>query len=316
MKRFFLAVAGPSFALSGLSCNVALVDCSKVSLDVCGNTQGCLALEAQPVRAPDDASMTCLMPLQFVSCGGQRTCDKVLPSRTKDPAGKEWVLQSPCVPAGWTQTHTNATINDCATCQSLSVPVCTTTDYCRTFSGRRIYAPQSCLLGEHTVGCTDVTANCELMASRLFDLQGEEWIVPGRCIPSGWHDSASRNTTLGICALADGGVDQDGSSDGDGASADCASLSVTACAATAGCQVIEGQPIDHQRACVKPRQAVGCQRPAFVLCGQAVTRATDPNGVEWSFSSTCIPTGWTNATGTDAYFPDCSSLRGPDAADH
>jgi hypothetical protein len=70
--------------------------------------------------------------------------------------------------------------------------------------------------------------------------------------------------------------------------------------------VLEGQDIVSQRSCVLPRKAAGWQR-ADVGCGDAFTRATDPGGKEWTFSSTCVPMGWTNVSGTNAYFPECSA---------
>ncbi|MDB4981031.1 MAG: hypothetical protein JWM82_1783 [Myxococcales bacterium] len=311
MTRFLLAALGLSLTLTAASsCNLSLVDCTKVSVDACGNTRGCLLLYAEPVRAPDDPAKACLLPALPVSCGNPHICDKQSPSLAQDATGKRWLLQSACVPAGWTRLSTSASFDACPSCQRLTVLTCASDDSCQKVYGRRIDATRSCLLTEEAVGCYDAATVCNGgHATRWVDASGQEWILPASCPGPGLTNSTSRNTTLGLCASSDGG-DPDGGGNGDAANVDCASLPFATCAATAGCRVLEGQQINQQRSCVLPSKAAGCQRDNNI-CGAALTRATDPTGKEWVFPSTCIPTGWTSATGNDAFVPDCSSLGGP-----
>ena len=285
-----------------LSCSSSSpLDCRKVSLDVCGRTPGCLLLEAHPVYLPEEPSMACALESQFVACGVALTCNVLAPSGAKDPAGREWVLLSPCVPEGWTQTAASAMVKACPICQSISLSACAGATYCQVAQARQIDREGTCLLPAQDVSCQPPASASVVFHRRIVDPSGTEWITSSNFIPPGWHDSTSRNTTLGDCATSDGGGDG-----GDAAAVDCGLLSIPACAATAGCRVLEGQEIVSQRSCVLPRKAVGCQR-ADVGCGDAFTRATDPGGKEWSFSSTCVPEGWTNVSGNNASFPECSA---------
>ena len=102
--------------------------------------------------------MTCLLEPQIVSCGLALTCDVLALSQAKDSAGREWVLMSPCVPGGWTQTSASATAKTCTICQVLSLSECVGATYCRAAQARQIDAQRSCLLPEEDVSCQPTTS--------------------------------------------------------------------------------------------------------------------------------------------------------------
>jgi hypothetical protein len=234
-----------------------------------------------------------------LSAGGSAFgCGTVSTLRAKDAMGREWVVRSSCLPDGWTQTADRADVKTCAACQSLSLAACAATSYCQVAQARKIDGQRTCLLPEQDVSCVPTTEAPASVRRRVVDPDGDEWITSGSFIPAGWHDSTSRNTTLGDCPATDGG--------GDATAADCSSLSVAACAATAGCGVVEAQEI--RGACLLPKRAVGCLTIGMA-CGELLTRAKDPGGKEWRFSTTCIPAGWTNAPGNTS-LPECSATGG------
>lgn len=70
---------------------------------------------------------------------------------------------------------------------------------------------------------------------------------------------------------------------------ECAKLTVGQCAAGKECQVLEAQ-LQAPR-CASEFEAVDCAS-ALTGCGAAETRAQDPQGRQWLFLSTCIPSGW------------------------
>jgi hypothetical protein len=258
---FLILAAHPSCSSSSLR-----FDCSQVSLDKCGSTPACLPLEGQPIyAAPDSSATACVLPPEFVGCGATVTCDKLAPSRAKDPMGREWVVLSPCLPEGWTQTSASEAVALCPVCETLSLAECTTTTYSVTAKAQQIDAKRTCLLPAQDIGCESIKPAPVPYERRVIDPSGNEWITSTNFIPPGFHDSTSRNTTLGECVSADGGSD----GGGDDADVDCEALSVTACAATPGCGVLEGQQILSD-SCLKPKQAAGCQR-ADVGCGEALT---------------------------------------------
>ena len=71
---------------------------------------------------------------------------------------------------------------------------------------------------------------------------------------------------------------------------DCSLLTVEQCAAGKDCQVIEAQL--RSPTCQSGLEAVGCSTISQG-CGDALTRAKDPDGRVWLFRTTCIPHGWT-----------------------
>ncbi len=71
---------------------------------------------------------------------------------------------------------------------------------------------------------------------------------------------------------------------------DCSMLTVEQCAAGEDCEVLEAQLRSPQ--CENEFEAVGCSSISDG-CGDALTRAQDPDGREWLFRTTCIPFGWT-----------------------
>ena len=114
---------------------------------------------------------------------------------------------------------------------------------------------------------------------------------------TGAAGSGGSGGTAGAAGNASGG--SAGTTPGQDAG-QCASVAMADCAATAGCQVLSAQRIYND--CVGPRTDVGC---GALGCGALMTRATDPNGNDWLFPSTCIPAGWKNATGASS-LPECS----------
>jgi hypothetical protein len=71
----------------------------------------------------------------------------------------------------------------------------------------------------------------------------------------------------------------------------CEQLSISECRKDSACAVIGGTPLDAEAMCKLEGASAGCAEKGRT-CGAAFTYASDPDGVLWEFSSTCVPDGW------------------------
>lgn len=124
----------------------------------------------------------------------------------------------------------------------------------------------------------------------------------GKAGPAGGGAAGSGGSAVGGAAGSAGSSGSAGSAPTPGQDAgQCAKVAIADCASTAGCEPLYARRIYTN--CLGARTEVGCGAPG---CGSTITRATDPNGKDWRFSSTCIPAGWTNMTMQDVELPQCS----------
>ncbi len=104
-------------------------------------------------------------------------------------------------------------------------------------------------------------------------------------------------------AAATGGVVDLGGSGGAPDSSTCSALTLDTCASNVNCQGLSGQPITGEPLCLGAFQVIACGTK--VGCDPSATRATDPQGHDWVFPSTCIPAGWMNSSQSGTRFDAC-----------
>lgn len=112
-------------------------------------------------------------------------------------------------------------------------------------------------------------------------------------------------------AAATGGVVESGGSGGAPDSTTCSMLTLDACASNANCQGLSGQPIMGDPLCLGAFQVVACGTK--LGCDPTPARATDPQGKDWVFPSSCIPAAWTSSTQSGTRFDSCAPATDPDA---
>jgi hypothetical protein len=260
-------------------------DCAPLAVSECAKVSHCQVLTARPVAERE----LCALPSQEVGCAALG-CGGTL-TRAKDPSGTEWLFPGTCVPPGWTAMPTDPELRfqSCPPCDPASTEkACAATSFCEALYAEPI-DPQQCLVpAKKFVGCLARDVACVGPETHAQDPSGQEWLL-GSCLPAGWT-ATSKPTNLPVCQ-------------------DCATLRLTACATASSCRVLSGQPVDEQRACLDAPLPVACVR-ADLTCDDSITLATAPNGTTWSFSSSCIPAGWTDATGNDASRPPCPAGDG------
>jgi hypothetical protein len=253
-------------------------------------------LEGAPIVYADDAAKVCTHEQAPIGCGDAIRCDALQPSRRFDLTGKEWIVLSPCVPAGWTAAPGRADLAECVGCRTLSVAECASAPYCATYGAQPIDQRRQCLLASADVACDEADLCHDTHRRRVVEPSGAEWVTAGNCVPGGWGDSISRDVITDDCpALPDGGAT------GDGGAVSCAGLSAEACGATTDCRVVRGMRVDDARHCLQPFEFAGCAINVGVdggpapTCAAGVMYATAPGGQTWRIVNACIPDGWTAA---------------------
>lgn len=70
----------------------------------------------------------------------------------------------------------------------------------------------------------------------------------------------------------------------------CVGLDAATCAATEGCEPVQGRRLDNSKQCQVPETLAGCTSGD---CGDTeIALAKTPTGEIWVFSSSCYPDGW------------------------
>jgi hypothetical protein len=360
--RLSFALVAVSSALA-LSCsNMSIrADCPNVDVGACGVTPGCVALEGVAVNTVGIPARTCAASArQILGCGEQTKCEAKTPTRAKDRNGREWILDSACLPPGWKATSATPTLATCPTCASLSPAECASSSYCSCGSpdagadaagdattdsngdapagetspvdctkvalsacaktpgclalgGSRVDTVRNCGYPSEVAACQNTPPGgglaCPAVVSFATDPHGQRWLFGG-CVPAGFT-----NVTTGVppnseCPTTDGGADG-----GDAAKPNCAAVAPSACAATAGCEVVTARRVDAQQTCYGPMEPAACKviPTEPVGCGDTITLATDPQGQRWYFPSTCIPAGFTNISPSNPPHMLCADGGATDA---
>ncbi|MET0284368.1 MAG: hypothetical protein ABW352_07855 [Polyangiales bacterium] len=75
---------------------------------------------------------------------------------------------------------------------------------------------------------------------------------------------------------------------------DCYALDVARCKQDDACSVITGRLVNGDPDCTFPPAELGCYA-AEMICGEALSFASDPQGRTYTFGTTCIPAGFVRA---------------------
>jgi hypothetical protein len=203
-----------------------------------------------------------------------------------------------------------APLPDSTACAHFSSDNCATAMNCQSLSGQPISDDSGCLAPNRVVAC-GTKVGCAATPTRATDASGNDWIFPTNCIPAGWTDASDKGTRFDACSSANGaggsgGAEADGSTSTDPPLPDstaCGQLTLATCATGMNCQALSGQLLSTMSACLNPYTLVACG--TMVGCSPTATRAVDKDGHDWVFPSTCIPAGWTNASGLGTRFDPC-----------
>ena len=88
----------------------------------------------------------------------------------------------------------------------------------------------------------------------------------------------------------------------------CSKIALDQCQSTADCAPLSGQRVTGDPQCVMPLEVVACG--TTLGCTAELSRATDPNGMDWVFPTACIPAGWMDSSSIGSRFDPCPESMG------
>lgn len=146
-----------------------------------------------------DGELSCRYLIEEIACSGDPLCTERTAILALDPEGRQWGLDSSCVPPGWTKVEAprssvDAVINSslCADyddrCMAHSTPSACAAAGCRMIQGRAIDLEESCVGSLVDLQCTQ--QGCGDGATTLAQDPDslEFWQFPTTCLPSGWTE--------------------------------------------------------------------------------------------------------------------------------
>jgi hypothetical protein len=91
----------------------------------------------------------------------------------------------------------------------------------------------------------------------------------------------------------------------------CDERSVDDCTSDSECSLVRAKEVHQDAMCVGPSSPVACAKKGM-LCGSAMSYATDEDSALWEFTNTCIPPSWSSAERPEGLelWPECGSDSG------
>ena len=203
-----------------------------------------------------------------------------------------------CEPSAESESKNTSSVEHPVECSTLAESECIETDLCMPITGTLENFLEYCDEPEQFVACAEFQS-CEPEITYSQYASGRMWRFPNSCLPTGWDAGwAPPSEAVLQCEQP---------------LPDCSQSSEIECRANSLCGQLVARRTNASEHCYEATQFVGCH-DNDEPCLATATCARDPLGELWWFRSSCIPSGWQEAScivedvRCDQPMPDCSRL--------